>query len=458
MTILFCNNGTSTVAGSINNTQTTLNIAAGDGVLFPSPTGGDYFVGTLYKNDTSELSEIVHVTGRSNDTLTIVRAQEGTQGQLWNPGDTFSALITADSLNHFLQTPDGLNTSEIYDGVDVGTANHINVPAVVPAPASNPQNGMAIVITVNAANTGPTDMVVLGLAALPLVDGLGRPLQGGELAQGQRIWVVNVSNVSYQMMNFEPLLGPRVIHTGEDVSTVINEIISITSPIPPAPGYVPGMQFNVRAHQTSTGPVVAGFNGFPILACLKTDSQQCVANDVIAGQEYVFIYNAAGFFQIIGPGSVGQTGAQGPPGGPGLQGDQGPKGAQGVPGNPGPQGVPGAPGAPGQQGQQGVQGSPGNPGPTGPPGAGGTPGAAGPQGPGGPQGPPGATGPAGPGGWQGYGGLGSIWMTSGFTYGDHTPNGNGMAGTWYNVGVVYAWSSGNITGPIPTNYIWQRVA
>ena len=49
-------------------------------------------------------------------------------------------------------------------------------------------------------------------------------------------------------------------------------------------------------------------------------------------------------------------------------------------------------------------------------------------------------------------------MTSGFTYGDHTPNGNGMAGTWYNVGVVYAWSSGNITGPIPTNYIYQRVA
>ena len=272
MTILFCNNGTTTVAGSINNTVTTVIVNAGDGALFPSPTGGDYFVATLYKNDTSELNEIVHVTGKdptNPDKFTIVRAQENTQGQLWNPGDNFSALITADSLNHFLQQPDGLNTSEIYDGTDVGTANHINVPAVVPAPAAGPQNGMAVIITVNAANTGPVDVVMLGLAALPLLDGLGRPLQGGELALGQRILVVNASNASYIMMNFEPAIGSRAIHVGDDTSATVNQIISTTMPIPPA--YAAGMQFNIKVKNTSTGPVVAGFNGLPVLSCLKSD-------------------------------------------------------------------------------------------------------------------------------------------------------------------------------------------
>ena len=458
MTILFCNNGTTTVAGSINNTDTTLRVAANDGTLFPQPTGGDYFVATFYKNDTSELNEIVHCTARNGDALTIVRAQEGTQAQLWNPGDSFCALITAAALNHFLQQPDGLNTSELYDGTDVGVANHINVPAVVPAAAAGPQNGMAVVITVNAPNNGPVDVVMLGLAALPLVDGLGRPLQGGELVLGQRILVVNTSNAAYQMMNFEPLLGQRVIHVGDDISTNVNHVVATVSPIPPAPGYAPGMQFNVRVKNSNTGPIDAAFAGYPAMPCLKTDGTQCVKGDVIANQEYVFIFNAANYFQIIGPGSVGVAGPQGPVGNTGPLGPQGPVGQQGAPGNPGPQGNPGTPGAPGTPGQQGVQGKQGNPGVEGPPGATGGQGPGGPQGPQGGQGAQGPQGPSGGGGWSGYGGLASVWMTSGFTYGATDPNSNGMAGSWVHIGTVYGWSSGNITGPIPTNYIWQRNA
>jgi hypothetical protein len=49
-------------------------------------------------------------------------------------------------------------------------------------------------------------------------------------------------------------------------------------------------------------------------------------------------------------------------------------------------------------------------------------------------------------------------MTSGFTYGPTDPNSNGMAGSWTHIGTVYDWSSGSYNGPVPVNYLWQRVA
>jgi hypothetical protein len=296
-------------------------------------------------------------------------------------------------------------------------------------------------------------MSVMGLAALPLYDGLGRPLQGGELALGQRILVVNASNALYQMVNFEPLLGQRVIHVGEDISDTVNAIVSNVSPLPPAPGYAPGMQFNVRVKNSNTGPITAAFSGYPTLQCLKTDATHCVEGDVIGGQEYIFVFNAANFFQITGPGSVGVQGPQGNTGGPGPQGPQGVQGPQGTPGNPGPQGIPGTPGAVGQIGPQGVQGSPGNPGPPGTPGAQGPGGPQGPQGPQGGQGPQGAQGAPGPGGWQGYPGVGSMWMGN-WAQGT-SPDTAGLPGSWRNVGAILQ-NTGDYL--LTTYYWWQREA
>lgn len=96
--ILFANNATSTLAGAISNSATAVNLAAGTGVLFPAPAAGQYFVGTFNDSATGLLNEIVHVTAVSVDTLTIVRAQEGTVALNWNAGDLFANLITAGTL------------------------------------------------------------------------------------------------------------------------------------------------------------------------------------------------------------------------------------------------------------------------------------------------------------------------------------------------------------------------
>lgn len=431
MTILFSNNATSSVAGSVSNTATQINIAAGEGALFPEPTDGNYFVATLYKGDTSGVYEIIHVTQRIQDTLTIVRAQENTQAEAWNPGDQFSALITAGCLQHFMQEPDGLDTEIIYHGNDIGTANHIRCLSLFPDPVERPGDGMVIVVTVAQPNTGPVDAEFLGLAALPVLDAEGHPLVGGELAMLTRLMLVNCANSSYQIVNHIPADMTSVIHVGEDTSLDAN--IVIANCVPPPREYRGGMQFNVHVNYTNTDSVQANFNELGLLTVYKPNGTLLVHGDIVSGQEYIFIYSDRGFFNCVGPGTVG---AQGPQGNPGQPGPQGPQGALGPQGPSGPGGPGGPPGPQGPQGWQGPQG---------------------PQGPGGPQGPAGSAA----GGWQGYGGIGSIWMVSGYTSFDpnyHSPYTEGYGGTWRHIGTMYDWSSGSYTGPVPVGFLWQRIA
>jgi hypothetical protein len=57
----------------------TLN--TGTGALFPAPVSGtSFFKLTLIDAATGQISEIVHVTARTGDTLTIVRARRGHTG------------------------------------------------------------------------------------------------------------------------------------------------------------------------------------------------------------------------------------------------------------------------------------------------------------------------------------------------------------------------------------------
>ena len=73
MTILWSNNASTTIAGSIIGTDTTVALAAGTGIKFPSPTAGNYFVATFYDQATKTINEIVHCTARVGDTCTTVR-------------------------------------------------------------------------------------------------------------------------------------------------------------------------------------------------------------------------------------------------------------------------------------------------------------------------------------------------------------------------------------------------
>lgn len=99
MTLLFTNNAQSTLASGISNSDTSIVVATGQGTLFPSPSGGNTFRATLVRASDGAI-EIVDVTARSTDTLTVTRAQEGTTGLAFVTGDRIECRITAAFLNN----------------------------------------------------------------------------------------------------------------------------------------------------------------------------------------------------------------------------------------------------------------------------------------------------------------------------------------------------------------------
>ena len=88
----FVNNATTTLAVAIDTDDTSVTVATGDGALFPSLSGDDYFVATLEEGATRE---IVLVTARSGDVLTVTRAQEGTAAASFTTAATVEARLTA---------------------------------------------------------------------------------------------------------------------------------------------------------------------------------------------------------------------------------------------------------------------------------------------------------------------------------------------------------------------------
>lgn len=97
---LFTNNASTVLNGAINNTTTTIVVA--NGAVFPAPTDGDYFLATLIGLDGSgneNAWEIVRVTARSSNTLTVVRGQEGTAAVSWANATRCEMRLTAGSLD-----------------------------------------------------------------------------------------------------------------------------------------------------------------------------------------------------------------------------------------------------------------------------------------------------------------------------------------------------------------------
>lgn len=100
MAVKFTNNATTTLAGSISSSSTSLSVASGTGVLFPAlSSSADWFMATLVKLVAgTPVQEIVKVTARSSDAMTIVRAQEGTTATTFAAGDKIELRITAKAL------------------------------------------------------------------------------------------------------------------------------------------------------------------------------------------------------------------------------------------------------------------------------------------------------------------------------------------------------------------------
>ena len=91
MGIKFSNLATTTLSSSITASATSIDVT--DGSVFPALSAGDFFYATL--DTPPSATEIVKVTALSGNTLTVVRAQDGTSATSHGSGDTIALRLVA---------------------------------------------------------------------------------------------------------------------------------------------------------------------------------------------------------------------------------------------------------------------------------------------------------------------------------------------------------------------------
>lgn len=114
MGVKFKNNAASTLDSAISAADVGLAVAYGDGSLFPTLGVGDYFYLTIQASDGTY--EIVKVTARSGDSMTIVRAQEDTTAKAFTAGALCELRITNQGLlDKFAEDNLSANSVELTD-------------------------------------------------------------------------------------------------------------------------------------------------------------------------------------------------------------------------------------------------------------------------------------------------------------------------------------------------------
>ena len=96
MAVVFSNNATTVLSSNITNSATS--IAVQDGSVFPTLSGTDYFYATLQDPGNTK-REIVKVTARSGNTLTVTRAVDGSSASAFSANDAFELRLNAAALN-----------------------------------------------------------------------------------------------------------------------------------------------------------------------------------------------------------------------------------------------------------------------------------------------------------------------------------------------------------------------
>tara|TARA_X000001382_G_C3158473_1_gene175427 strand:- start:199 stop:1386 length:1188 start_codon:yes stop_codon:yes gene_type:complete len=147
MGVKVTNNAFGTISTGINTSATTIVLDSGQGARFPTLGSGDYFYATLI--DTSNTLEIVKVTARSTDSMTVTRAQDNTTASAFAIGDRFELRPTAalfeDIVSNSTVVSDtspqlggnlDLNSNNINDGTFLADSSRIRIPNASSDPSS----------------------------------------------------------------------------------------------------------------------------------------------------------------------------------------------------------------------------------------------------------------------------------------------------------------------------------
>ena len=168
MGVKVTNNAFGTLSAGISSSDTTVTLDSGQGARFPTLGAGDYFYGTLV--DTSNNLEIVKVTARSSDSMTVTRAQDNTTAQAFSIGDRFELRPVA-ALFEAIQdeaSVDGITSASTSGtAIDIDSSNNVGFGINSPDGLVHVYNGMLQVGSKDGDTSIQQNTNAIRIAAVP---------------------------------------------------------------------------------------------------------------------------------------------------------------------------------------------------------------------------------------------------------------------------------------------------
>jgi hypothetical protein len=228
------NNASTTLATPMSSTSGTLQVAAGDGAMFPVLLGGDWFYVTL--TNAAVAFEVAKVTARSGDMLTLVRGVDNTVALPWSPGDRVSLNPCAALINEIMSAS---SVTEPYADAG-GTVDVISAAITTNATNSVLYDGYRIALGSMGANTVVDPKLSLTINGVPnpavaivkFVGGARVPLHHSDTHVGIMDLRYDAPNAVWVLMN--PRMGassvtPYADATGtSDIITAAYESLAAT--------------------------------------------------------------------------------------------------------------------------------------------------------------------------------------------------------------------------------------
>lgn len=172
MGIQIKNSAFGTLSGGITDVQTSIALTAGHGARFPTLAAGQYFYATLITSAGDK--EVIKVTARATDTLTVLRAQDGSTGLPFSGADRLEIRPTN-------ATERALQQEALIAYAVAGSATYTATLDPVPTGYNTNQH---YIIKIGTTNTGASTLNLSSLGAKSIVWPNGVAVVAGELPAG----------------------------------------------------------------------------------------------------------------------------------------------------------------------------------------------------------------------------------------------------------------------------------
>jgi len=303
-----------------NSAATSITLDASEGGKLPDPAIGNYNLTWHDKTNFPDPSddpsvEIVRVTDKVGDVLTVVRGQEGTVATDKNtPSAVYQFLLTpTDKFRLDIQTE--LQTQNANYAIATGTANAI-VLTLDPAPTAY-VDGVTYKFQSSTTNTTTTVTIdVNGLGAKTIRNPLGQTnLLNGEITSDRMYEVMFIASADTMILLSNNIAQSDLSNNSFDGATAVfsanDYALTLTRPIDGA-GQDAFANSVIRfvAPANNTGAVTVTING-NVDSVLKQNGDALEVDDIISGDVVeIARRTTAGAFQLMSAGVTSQSAPQ----------------------------------------------------------------------------------------------------------------------------------------------------